>query len=74
MVVVVAILLLVGGSRIPKLARSLGSAKSEFEEGLKKSPEGGSSNGTSAAAATDATTPAPQPAPAPPGEGTSQTS
>jgi Sec-independent protein translocase protein TatA len=33
--VVVAVVLVIGaGSRIPKLARNLGSAKSEFEKGL----------------------------------------
>ncbi len=33
-VVVVAVVLLFGGTAIPKLARSLGSAKNEFEKGL----------------------------------------
>ncbi|MCX6512070.1 MAG: twin-arginine translocase TatA/TatE family subunit [Actinobacteria bacterium] len=33
-VVIVAVLF--GGSKIPKLARSLGSAKTEFEKGLKE--------------------------------------
>jgi sec-independent protein translocase protein TatA len=36
-VVIVLAVLLFGGSAIPKLARSLGSAKSEFEKGLKAS-------------------------------------
>ncbi len=35
-IVVVALVLLVGGSRIPKLARSLGSAKHEFEKGTRE--------------------------------------
>ena len=35
-VVVVVIALLFGGSQLPKLARSLGSAKSEFEKGLRE--------------------------------------
>lgn len=35
MLVILAILLLVfGGAKIPKLARSLGAAKGEFEKGL----------------------------------------
>ncbi len=34
-VVVVIALVVFGGSQIPKLARNLGSAKSEFEKGLK---------------------------------------
>ncbi|MGI9033222.1 MAG: twin-arginine translocase TatA/TatE family subunit [Acidimicrobiales bacterium] len=35
LIVVALIALLFGGSQLPKLARSLGSAKSEFEKGLK---------------------------------------
>lgn len=36
MVIVLAIIaLLFGGAKLPKLARSLGSAKGEFEKGLK---------------------------------------
>jgi sec-independent protein translocase protein TatA len=40
-VVVILGVLVFGGSAIPKLARNLGSAKTEFEKGLKttKSPE-----------------------------------
>ena len=34
-VVVVVAILLFGGAAIPKLAKNLGSAKSEFEKGLK---------------------------------------
>ena len=33
-VIVVAAIVIFGGSRIPKLARSLGSAQSEFKKGL----------------------------------------
>ncbi len=33
----VLVVLVFGGSAIPKLARSLGSAKTEFEKGLKDS-------------------------------------
>ena len=37
-VIVLAIIaLLFGGAKLPKLARSLGSAKGEFEKGLKES-------------------------------------
>ncbi len=36
-VVIVLVVLLFGGAAIPKLAKSLGSAKSEFENGLKAS-------------------------------------
>ncbi len=72
-VVVIVAVLLVGGTQIPKLARSLGSAKNQFEQGLKEGQKEGqvdsaSKNGTSAA--TDA--PAPAPAPAPPAEGPSR--
>ena len=34
-VVVIVVVLLFGGAAIPKLARNLGSAKTEFEKGLK---------------------------------------
>jgi len=36
-VVIVVVVLVFGGSAIPKLAKNLGSAKSEFEKGLKDS-------------------------------------
>jgi sec-independent protein translocase protein TatA len=69
-VIIVIAVLLLGGTQIPKLARSLGSAKNQFEAGLKegKADSEASSNGTSAASD------APTPAPAPPAEGKSQTS
>ncbi|MGA7836268.1 MAG: twin-arginine translocase TatA/TatE family subunit [Acidimicrobiales bacterium] len=35
-VVIVIAVLVFGGAAIPKLARNLGSAKSEFEKGLKE--------------------------------------
>ncbi len=35
-IVVVALVLLVGGSRIPKLARGLGSASHEFRKGVEE--------------------------------------
>jgi sec-independent protein translocase protein TatA len=66
-VIVIVAILLVGGTQIPKLARSLGSAKNQFEQGMKEGQaESAASNGTSAASDT--------PAPAPPAEGKSQTS
>lgn len=34
------IALLFGGAKLPKLARSLGSAKGEFEKGLKEGDKG----------------------------------
>jgi sec-independent protein translocase protein TatA len=51
-IVIIAILLF-GGAAIPKLARSLGSAKTQFEKGLDE----GKKAGTTDSAATD--TPAP---------------
>jgi TatA/E family protein of Tat protein translocase len=36
-VVIVVAVLVFGGAAIPKLAKNLGSAKSEFEKGLKES-------------------------------------
>lgn len=43
-VILVIIALLFGGSKLPKLARSLGSAKGEFEKGLKEGEAKGSSD------------------------------
>lgn len=37
-VILVIILLLFGGAKLPKLARSLGQAKNEFEAGTKEAP------------------------------------
>jgi sec-independent protein translocase protein TatA len=66
-VIVIVAVLLIGGTQIPKLARSLGSAKNQFEQGLKEGhAESAKSNGTSAASDT------PAQAPAPPAEGKSQ--
>lgn len=39
-VIVVIVLVLFGASAIPKFAKSLGQAKSEFEKGLKDGEEG----------------------------------
>lgn len=41
-VVVLVVLILFGASAIPKFARSLGKAKSEFEKGLKEGKDGNS--------------------------------
>jgi Sec-independent protein translocase protein TatA len=43
-VLVVVLVVLFGGAAIPKLARNLGSAKNEFEKGLKE-PASGESTG-----------------------------
>jgi len=36
LIVLAIVALLFGGSQLPKLARSLGSAKSQFEQGLRE--------------------------------------
>jgi sec-independent protein translocase protein TatA len=46
-VIVVVAVLVFGGSAIPKLARNLGSAKTEFEKGL-KTAKGGDETTTTA--------------------------
>ena len=61
-VAIVLVVLLFGGAAIPKLARNLGSAKNQFEEGMKEgknqsqsqSQSQSSANGTSAASDTPA--------------------
>lgn len=42
LVILVIVALLFGSSRLPKLARSLGSAKSEFEKGIAEGTSGAS--------------------------------
>ena len=61
-VAIVLVVLLFGGAAIPKLARNLGSAKNQFEEGMKDAKkEGASANGTSAASDAPTSTPAAAP-------------
>ena len=38
-VLIVVLVVLFGGAAIPKLARNLGSAKNEFEKGMKESAQ-----------------------------------
>jgi TatA/E family protein of Tat protein translocase len=47
-VVVVIVVVLFGGAAIPKLARNLGSAKTEFEKGLKEGKNSGTTQATDA--------------------------
>jgi TatA/E family protein of Tat protein translocase len=47
-VVIVIAVLIFGGAAIPKLARNLGSAKTEFEKGLKDGKNSGSTQATDA--------------------------
>jgi sec-independent protein translocase protein TatA len=46
-IVVLAVLLLFGGSKLPKLARSVGSASSEFRKGLEEGAKGDSKSSDS---------------------------
>ena len=47
LIIIAIVALLFGGSQLPKLARSLGSAKREFEEGLKEGTKGASDDSES---------------------------
>ena len=38
LIILVLVLLVFGGSKLPKLARSLGQAKNEFEAGTREGP------------------------------------
>ena len=51
-VVIIIAVVIFGGAAIPKLARSLGSAKTEFEKGLK---DGAAAEGDAAETTDDAT-------------------
>jgi TatA/E family protein of Tat protein translocase len=53
-VVIVVAVLIFGGAAIPKLARNLGSAKTEFEKGLK---DGKNSNATNTSDTPDSKAP-----------------
>lgn len=55
LVILAIVALLFGGSRLPKLARSLGSARSEFEKGMRD----GDTAAPAEAAAPKPTEPAP---------------
>ena len=55
-VIVLAIIaLLFGGAKLPKLARSLGSAKGEFEKGMKEGAEPDKKSSKTESKATDST-------------------
>ncbi len=45
--IVLAVLVLFGGSQIPKLARNFGTAKKEFEQGMKQGYQGDTPQGDS---------------------------
>ncbi|MHC4883960.1 MAG: twin-arginine translocase TatA/TatE family subunit [Planctomycetota bacterium] len=52
-IILVIVLILFGGSKIPKLARSLGKARKDFEQGYKEGQEGVGSEDESTSAPTD---------------------
>ena len=53
-IILVVVVLVFGGSQLPKLARSLGSAQSEFKKGLAEGKKGdGSDTGASPTAPGD---------------------
>ena len=54
LIILVLVLLVFGGAKLPKLARSLGQAQREFKDGLSEaSQEGGASGGGSQATGGD---------------------
>jgi sec-independent protein translocase protein TatA len=53
LIILAIVLLLFGGAKLPKLARSLGQAQKEFRDGLK---EGESSDNAASSAASGAST------------------
>ncbi len=59
-IVLVVVLLLFGGAKLPKLARSLGQAQNEFKKGLTEGKDG---TPAAAAPATPAEPPADKPTP-----------
>jgi sec-independent protein translocase protein TatA len=56
LIILVVVLVLFGGAKLPKLARSLGQAQKEFKDGLKESDAAGGSTA-------DTTTPPTEPPP-----------
>ena len=54
LIILVLVLLVFGGAKLPKLARSLGQAQKEFKDGLSETAkEGDTSGGSSQAAGSD---------------------
>ena len=60
-IVLAVVLVIFGGSQLPKLAKNLGKAQKEFKDGLAE----GQGDTPTDAAVTRVETPAPAPAPAP---------
>lgn len=57
LIVLAIVLLLFGGSKLPKLARSLGQAQKEFREGLKEGQDDETASPAPPAASPKAVTP-----------------
>ena len=54
LIILVLVLLVFGGAKLPKLARSLGQAQKEFKDGLSETAkEGDTSGGSSKASGSD---------------------
>ena len=59
MIILVLALLVFGGAKLPKLARSLGQAQKEFKDGLSESANEGDSGGAGKATGSDSNRGAP---------------
>lgn len=70
LIVLAIVLLLFGGSKLPKLARSLGEAQKEFREGLKEGQE--ADTASAANAKTDTAAGASESTATPTGESTAE--
>jgi sec-independent protein translocase protein TatA len=68
LIVLIVVLVVFGGSKIPKLARNLGQAQSEFKKGLGQVGESSDASPEPAASAASSAGDAPPPPP-PPGAG-----
>ena len=53
LIILVLVLLVFGGAKLPKLARSLGQAQKEFKDGLSDANEGDTSGGGGQSAGSD---------------------
>ena len=52
-IILILVLLVFGGAKLPKLARSLGQAQKEFKDGLSESANEGDSGGKTKATGSD---------------------
>jgi sec-independent protein translocase protein TatA len=63
-IILVVVLVLFGGSQLPKLAKNLGKAQKEFKEGMGEGQDGATPAATAATPPPAAATPPPPPPPA----------